>query len=137
MRKLGILWAVLLIVLVGLACQRDTIFNLTTLGTGGAVTEEEAQSLVEEVVVTPSSVETINGDRFQLNAQAFAGSRPVQVDAFFIWSSSAPLVANIVRTSGAVAQVKAENPGEAEIIARVGKAEGRARIKVHPASVNE
>lgn len=114
--------------LLALGCTTININELT-----GASSTDGSSALVDQVVVSPSFVETLNGQRFIFTAQAFAGSLPV-AGARIFWSSSNPSVANILSSTGELANVKAESPGEAEIAARVGRAEGRARVLVRAAN---
>lgn len=112
----------------------DTNVYLNNLAGPSSPSSTPSGTVVDQVVVTPALIETINGQRFTLTAQAYAGTLPLS-GIPILWASTDPSVANIETpsTTGTVT-VKAEGPGEAEVIARAGPAEGRARVKVRAAN---
>lgn len=104
-------------------------------GSSGAPTSGGPGTIiVDQVIVVPSLVETVNGQRFTLTAQAFAGTLPL-AGIPILWATTDPAIANIQDLStSATVTVKAEGVGEAEVIARAGAVEGRARVRVRSAN---
>lgn len=112
----------------------DTNVYLNNLAGPSSPSSGPSGTVVDQVVITPALVETVNGRRFTLTAQPFAGTLPL-AGIPILWATSDPSIANIETpsTTGSVS-VKAEGVGEADVIARAGAVEGRARVKVRAAN---
>jgi hypothetical protein len=132
----GLLFGLLLPLGIG-SCRYPTTGDTTNVylnNLGGSTSSpgstSNGGSVVDQVVVTPGLVETVNGQRVVLTAQPFAGTLPL-AGIPILWATTDPSIANIqdLSTSSTVT-IKAEGIGEADVIARAGSAEGRARIKV-------
>lgn len=111
------------------ACEEYTI-NMNQIPGPGPLASE---LLVDRLEVVPPFVEAVNGTRFELKAHAYAGNVPIDTGGVS-WSSDDPSVANILSTAGGAAIIKAEGPGTAGVTARLGRAEGRAQIRIRAAN---
>jgi len=92
-----------------------------------------AEVIADRVDIIPPFVDTVNGQRFVLTAKVYAGNAPLEASSV-TWASSAPAVANIEEVLGGSVRIKAEGPGTADILARVGRAEGRCQVRVKEAN---